>query len=67
MNTIGERIFDLMQNNGYNQKQLANKIGVTEAAISRYIKDEREPRISVIEKLSIVLNTTADYLIVGRK
>lgn len=67
MNTIGERIFDLMKKNGYNQRELASKIGATEAAMSRWIKNEREPRISVIEKLTIVLNTTADYLITGRK
>lgn len=67
MSTIGGRIFDLMQKNGYNQKQLASKIGVTEAAMSRYIKDEREPRISVIKNLAIVLKTTADYLITGRQ
>lgn len=67
MNTIGERIFDLMKKNGYNQRELANKIGATEAAMSRWIKNEREPRISVIAKLTTVLNTTADYLITGKE
>lgn len=67
MNTIGERIYDLMKENGYNQRQLADKIGVAEAVISRYVNNEREPRIAIIEKLVVVLNTTADYLITGRK
>lgn len=66
MNTIGERIFDLMKKNGLKQKELASKICATEAAMSRWIKGEREPRISVIEKLTVALNTTADYLITGR-
>lgn len=67
MNTIGERIFDLMKKNGLKQKELANKIGIREECMSRYINNVREPRLLVIGKLAIVLNTTADYLITGRE
>jgi transcriptional regulator with XRE-family HTH domain len=47
------------------QKQLSEKAGITEAAISHYIKGNRVPRASVLGRLAIALNTTTDYLLEG--
>jgi transcriptional regulator with XRE-family HTH domain len=47
------------------QKELALKVGCTEAAISHYIKGDRIPRSSVMTKIAIALDTTSDYLMEG--
>lgn len=41
--TIGQRIKKILDNQGMTQKELAEKAGVTELAISRYVHDERIP------------------------
>lgn len=66
MTKIGDRILGLLKQRGYSQKELALMVGVTEAAMSRYLKNEREPKIEVVANLATALNTTVDYLISGR-
>lgn len=66
MTKIGDRILSLLKQSGYSQKELASMVGVTEAAMSRYLKNEREPKIEVVANLATALNTTVDYLIRGR-
>ncbi len=63
--TMGARISELLNQKGMTQKQLSLKAGITEAAISHYIKGDRIPRASVLIKLAIALNTTSDYLLEG--
>lgn len=65
MASMGERIKELLEKKSMNQKQLAEKVGCTEAAISHYIKGDRAPRASVLAKIAIVLDTTSDYLTEG--
>ncbi|MDE6434653.1 MAG: helix-turn-helix domain-containing protein [Lachnospiraceae bacterium] len=65
MEKIGDRIMGLMKSTDYTQKELASMVGVTEAAMSRYLRNEREPRLEVIANLATALKTTSDYLING--
>ena len=65
MDTIGGRIAELLQQTKYTQKELAGMVGVTEAAMTRYLKDERIPKADVIANLATALNTTSDFLIKG--
>ncbi len=65
MEKIGERIFRLMSEKGYSQKELASLAGVTESAMSRYLSNEREPKAEVIANLATALSTTTDYIISG--
>ncbi len=65
MGTMGERIKDLLEKKGITQRELAEKTGCTEAAVSHYIKGDRVPRASVLTKIAIVLETTSDYLMEG--
>lgn len=65
MTNMGERIKELLEKKNLNQKQLAEKVGCTEAAISHYIKGDRTPRASVLAKIAIALDTTSDYLTEG--
>ena len=67
MNTqINERIVILLEQSGLTQKELSNKIGVTEAAMSRYLRGEREPKLNVVSNMATALHTTTDYLL-GRE
>lgn len=62
---IGDRILELMKKSDFTQKELATMVGVTDAAISRYINNEREPKVEVVANLATALDTTTDYLIYG--
>ena len=60
-----ERLGELLKEKKMTQKELAKKIGCTEAAVSHYIKGDRVPRASILSKIAIALNTTSDYLMEG--
>ncbi len=65
MAELGKRLKSLIEKKGISQKELAEKVGCTEAAISHYIKGDRVPRSKVLAKIAIALDTTSDYLIEG--
>lgn len=64
-NTLGERIKELSVKTQLSQKQLAERAGVTEAAMSHYIKGDRSPRGAVLSRIATALGTTSDYLAQG--
>ena len=59
----GERIAALLKKSGMTQKELASRAGATEAAISKYIKGEREPRAEILANIATVLHTTSEQLL----
>ena len=64
MSTIfQERLLEAMQIKGMTQKDLAMRIGVTEAAVSKYLHTDRKPHIDVISDMANVLQTTTDFLL----
>lgn len=63
MNTIGKRIKALREDMDLSQKELAAKTDMTEATLSRYENDLREPKVSAIIRLAKALNTTSDFLL----
>ena len=63
--SIGERITRLMQARGFSQKMLAQETGLTESAISRYVSNERIPKMANAKLISDALNTTPAALIYG--
>ncbi len=65
MNKLGDRIALLLKKKGLSQKDLAMMVGVTESALTRYIKNEREPKIEVIASMATALETTIEYLTTG--
>ncbi len=65
METMGKRLKELIEKKGISQKELAEKVGCTDAAISHYIKGDRVPRAGVLTKIAIALDTTSDYLMEG--
>ena len=60
--SFNERLSGLLNDKRMSQKELAVKAGVTEAAISHYIKGDRIPRASVLARIADILETTSDYL-----
>lgn len=64
--TFSERLAEQIKLNNYSQKRLAEKAGVTEAAMSHYIKGDRFPRANVLARIADALGTTSDYLMNGK-
>lgn len=65
MKNIGERLSHLLKQNGMTQRELAKKVNVTEASMSRYIQGARVPRAETLSKIAKNLNTTTDFILTG--
>lgn len=61
--TNGERIKYLREKSGLTQKDVATRLGLEPAAISKYELDMREPNIEAIKKLATMFNVSIDYLL----
>ena len=59
------RLEELLKQRKMTQKELAARSGVTEAAMSHYIKGDRTPRSSVLSRIALALGTTSEYLMEG--
>jgi transcriptional regulator with XRE-family HTH domain len=53
----------LMKQHGWTQKELAGMAGVTEAAMSRYLSGDRQPRADVVANMATALHTTSEALL----
>lgn len=62
-NSVGRRLEHLLLISNMNQRELADKVGVNEVTISRYIHGKRIPRLEVVAKIAEVLGTSTDYLL----
>ncbi len=60
---LRQRIKLARENKNINQAQLAEKAGVTPAAISQIEKGIRTPTIPVLQRITSVLNVSLDYLL----
>lgn len=60
---LGSRITEALQTQGMTQKELAVRIGLTEAVVSRYISGDREPKPEVLANIATALHTTSDFLL----
>lgn len=63
MNVFSTRLQELMALRHVTQRQLAAMVDVTEAAMSRYVKGERMPRMNTVANIATALQTTSDYLL----
>lgn len=64
--TIGKRIALLRKEKGMTQEDLANAMGVSPQAVSKWENDQTCPDISALPKLSKLLGVTADELLEGK-
>jgi transcriptional regulator with XRE-family HTH domain len=60
--TVGKRIKQLRRERGLNQRELANKIGVTHPIISRWERDENEPHLYSLMGMADLFGVTLDEL-----
>lgn len=66
MNTIGTRIAQKRKNYGMTQEELANKLGVSSQAVSKWENDVSCPDITLLPNLAQVLDCTVDELLTGK-
>ncbi len=64
---IGKRIENLRKKSGMTQQMLAQKLNVTDKAISKWENGIGYPDITFLPKLSTLFGVTVDYLIFGKK
>ncbi len=60
---LGTRITETLKKSGITQKELAGRIGVTEAVVSRYVSGDREPKPDILANIATALHTTSDFLL----
>lgn len=60
---LGCKIATLLKENGMSQRELAQRVGATESAVSKYVNGEREPRANVLANIATALNTSVEYLL----
>ena len=56
------RIKEALEFNRMSQHDLAERIGVTETSISRYVNGSRAPKAPVAIRIAKALGTTVEYL-----
>ena len=61
--TLGKRIMENRKKLGLTQDQLAEKLGVTAQAVSKWENDQSCPDITVLPKLAEIFGTTTDTLL----
>ena len=64
---LNEKIWVCRKQAGLSQEALAEKIGVSRQAISKWENDVSCPDISLLAKLANTLYTTTDYILSGKK
>lgn len=60
---IGENIKRLRREANMTQKELANKLDISVSNVTKYEKGQLEPSLTVIHKLCIIFNISADELL----
>lgn len=60
---LGDKIKKLREGKNISQKELAVELGVTDAMISMYENDKKNPSLDVITKIAIYFNVSTDYLL----
>lgn len=65
MTNISERIQQLRKQKGYSQEDLADKLGVSRQAVSKWESRQSTPELDKIIALSQLFNISTDYILKG--
>ena len=65
--TLGERLQELRKSRQFSQEQLAEQLGVSRQAISKWESGQATPDVNNIIKLSGIYKVTTDYLLMGKE
>ena len=60
---LGKRILELRLSFGWNQVQLAEKLGVSKQTVSNWENENIQPSIDMLIRLSKLFHTSTDYLL----
>ena len=63
MRIFGQNLDYLLQQNRMSQNELAQRTGLTQASISRYVSGQQAPGFRAIVNIAAVLGITCDELI----
>ena len=63
MDFDSNKLVSLMEESNMKQNVVAEKIGVSEVTISRYISGKRTPRLDIIIKIANLFKVSTDYLL----
>lgn len=63
MDTLGSRLKRLREERELTLEYVAKKVGTTKVSISRYEKDEREPKSEMLTLLADFYDVSIDYLL----
>lgn len=61
--TFANNIRLLAENNGMTNKECADRVGLKEATLSRYLTGAREPKVSSVLKVAEYFNVSVDWLL----
>lgn len=64
--TLGKRIATYRRELGMKQEEMAEKLGISAQAVSKWENDQTCPDISLLPALAKMLNTTVDELLSGK-
>ncbi|MBQ7124212.1 MAG: helix-turn-helix transcriptional regulator, partial [Oscillospiraceae bacterium] len=59
---FGRKVKKIMKQRGITQAWLAQKIGATEATLSRYVNNSRKPQADIAAEIAEALDVSLDYL-----
>lgn len=60
---FAERLKELRLNKGWSQRQLGEKLGISNVAISMYERGERTPDYETLELICDIFNVSIDYIL----
>lgn len=60
---LADKLKDLRKQNGYSQKQVADKLMVSPSIISGYENSERTPSVEILLKLAHLYRCSTDFLL----
>ena len=61
--TFKENLSEILKFHKLSQQKLANAIGVSQRAVSKWLNGQAEPTATNIFKIAIYLDVSADYLL----
>lgn len=67
INTLGARIKNEREKRGWNQGELAKKVGCHVPNLSRWERDEVSPSVDTVIKFAKIFNISIDYLLTGSR
>lgn len=63
MSTLGARLKEVRERLGLNQKQAAEKLGISNVVLNRYERDERKPDPETLRRIAEGYGVSIDYLL----